>query len=138
MWCRASLVCICIFGLTAIANGADKTDQDKILGKWKVESIVKGGKATEEGKEIILTFEADKIKLMRGDQQNEMGFKLDPSKKPKWITVDLMGKPAEGIYSLEGDTLKVCHGEGDNAPRPTEFESKEGSNVVVLTLKRLK
>jgi uncharacterized protein (TIGR03067 family) len=138
MWLRASLVCVCILGLAASASAADKTDQDKIQGKWKVESIVKGGKTTDEGKEMVLTFDGDKIKMTREGQEHLMGFKLDESKKPKWITVDIMGKPGEGIYSLEGDTLKVCHGEGDNPPRPTEFVSKEGSNVVILTLKRVK
>jgi uncharacterized protein (TIGR03067 family) len=138
MGIRAVVVCTCVLALAANILGADKTDQDKIQGKWKVESLVKGGKPQDEAKDMVLTFEGDKVKMMRGDQQHEMTFKLDPSKKPKWITVDIMGKPGEGIYSLEGDTLKVCHGEGDNAPRPTEFASKEGTNVVVITLKRAK
>jgi uncharacterized protein (TIGR03067 family) len=135
MLIRASLVCLCAFGLTTVVSAAD---QDKIQGKWKVESVVKNGKPQDEAKEMVLTFEGNKIKMTRDGQEREMGFKLDESKSPKWMTVDIMGKAGDGIYSLEGDTLKVCHGEGDNAPRPTEFVTKEGSNTVVLTLKRVK
>jgi uncharacterized protein (TIGR03067 family) len=67
-----------------------------------------------------------------------MEFKLDPTKKPKAIDVVLQDKKTgQGIYSLEGDTLKICHGESDD-PRPSEFESKEGSRNTVVVFKRVK
>jgi uncharacterized protein (TIGR03067 family) len=44
------------------------------------------------------------------------------------------------VYSLEGDTLKICFGTGGKeAPRrPKEVASKEGSQTLLYTLKRMK
>ena len=66
-----------------------------------------------------------------------MTFTLDSTKKPKAIDVDMDGTPGVGIYSLEGDTLKICHSEGKDA-RPTEFATKEGTKNSLLVLKRAK
>ena len=58
-------------------------------------------------------------------------------KKPKAIDVDMDGNVGEGIYQLDGDNLKLIHGEAGD-PRPTEFVSKEGSRLTLMVLKRSK
>ena len=47
------------------------------------------------------------------------------------------GRLLKAIYQLDGDTLKVAHGEA-GAPRPKDFTAKEGSGVTVVVLKRQK
>jgi uncharacterized protein (TIGR03067 family) len=69
----------------------------------------------------------------------EANFTLDPSKKPKAIDVTPLtgkdsGRALLGIYSIEGDTLKICVATGRRTPRPTKF--KGGDGVVFLVLKR--
>ncbi len=117
---RARIGLVCVFGLvlSAYLTADDKKeDQDKIQGKWKFESGLQGGKPLPEDvtKSSTIVFEGNKIKMTRTvdgkEESHEMTFKLDPSKKPKAIDVDMMGKPGLGIYSLDGDTLKICHGE---------------------------
>jgi uncharacterized protein (TIGR03067 family) len=136
---RIAVVLVCGLALSAYLSAEEKSDQDKIQGKWKIESGMRGGKSIpDERKNVTIEFAGDKMKRTAGkDQVVEMTFKLDPTKKPKAMDVDIMDKKGLGIYSLEGDTLKICHGEvGDE--RPTAFESKEGSNVTLVVLKRVK
>ncbi len=45
------------------------------------------------------------------------------------------GKTRRAIYKLDGDTLTVCVN-GPDLERPTEFKSPEGTQVMLLTLKR--
>ena len=42
-----------------------------------------------------------------------------------------------GIYSLEGDSLKLCL-EAASRPRPKTLESKEGETTHAFVLKRTK
>jgi hypothetical protein len=41
----------------------------------------------------------------------------------------------EGIYQLDGDTWKICL-KVSGKERPTKFETKAGSELVLATLKR--
>ena len=47
------------------------------------------------------------------------------------------GKTFPSIYELDGDTLKICYTlEGKD--RPAGFESKEGTETLLVTYKRAK
>ena len=69
---------------------------------------------------------------------------MEPSEKPAAIDFDhtegtLKGRAWKAIYSLDGDTLKIC----DNAPnldkgRPAAFEAGTGSGYIFITFKRAK
>jgi uncharacterized protein (TIGR03067 family) len=54
----------------------------------------------------------------------------------------LKGRKVEGIYSLEGDVLKICYGAGPpeayNPPlkRPTEFKAPKDSDYYLRIMKR--
>src|SRR5262249_26079164 len=140
----ARLGIVVVFGLAFATNlpAEEKSDQDKIQGKWKIDSGTRGGQPIDESRKgTIVAFDGNKMTMtfMRDGQEQklEMTFKLDPSAKPRAIDVDINGKPGLGIYKLEGDTLTICHGEEGDA-RPTEFVSKEGSKIAVITLKRTK
>jgi uncharacterized protein (TIGR03067 family) len=116
-----------------------KEDKDLIQGTWVLVSGERGGKPLPD--EIVkgakMTFAGDKITIKTKDREIKGTFKLDPSKKPKAMDVKLDGNDGQGIYSLEGDTLKIAHG-ADRDPRPTEFATKENTNLVLLVLKREK
>src|SRR5437016_4035620 len=115
---RIAMVLVCGLALSAAATADDKkSDQDKLQGKWKFESGSRGGKPFPDDivKTAVFVFDGKTMKMTRTvdgqEQSREMTFKLDPSKKPKAIDVDMDGKPGKGIYSLDGDTLKICHGD---------------------------
>ena len=65
-----------------------------------------------------------------------MDLPVDATKTPKEIDLNMEGQVGKGIYELEGDTLKIAHGEVGDA-RPKEFP-KAGSGLTVLVLKRAK
>jgi len=63
--------------------------------------------------------------------------KMDPTKTPR--TYDLLRddghRSLKGIYTWEGDKLKVCASD-DNGDRPTEFKTEPGSKNRIRVWKR--
>jgi RNA polymerase sigma factor (sigma-70 family) len=121
---------------------ADKPKEDKeaILGTWKVQAFEEGGKdsETDEGKKFkaaTVTITADKMVFKSGEEVHEVMYQLDPTSKPKAIDLDHGGKVLKGVYSLDGNTLKICASD-PGGDRPTEVASKEGSSSKLLVLKR--
>src|SRR5262249_44252161 len=69
-------------------------------------------------------------------------YHLDPTKSPKQIDFTTLGefrKTGLGIYSLEGDTLKLCLSIDPEKvdQRPTEFATKPGEMGLISTSKGL-
>jgi uncharacterized protein (TIGR03067 family) len=132
--------------LSAIgASGQEKgkTDQDKIQGTWTFVTVEKGGveSTNDIPKDAKVIFTTDKVKIQAEGKEMEIGYKLDPSKKPGHIdlTINEGGKDAvlKGVYKLEGDTLKVCFA-GPGEKRPTELRSELGSSEMYVVMKREK
>jgi RNA polymerase sigma factor (sigma-70 family) len=135
------------YHLLATEADAKKTDKDNIQGTWKVESVTMNGQ-DKDGKGKLLeksTFEitADKMLVKFNEGNKPSTYTLDPAAKPKMIDItpgegDGKGETVPGIYRLEGDTLTICFPCGAQMERPTEFVSKEGSDTMLLVLKRVK
>jgi uncharacterized protein (TIGR03067 family) len=119
-----------------------KKDKEKLTGTWTVVSATQSGKEAENAKDGTVVFEGDNITATVDGKEHKLTFKIDPDKKPK--TIDLTpsdgpekDKVHEGIYSLEKDELKICFAK-PGAERPKEFESKEGSEIMLIVLKKSK
>jgi len=129
------------------ARGDDKSkaDLDKLAGVWSCESAVNDGKPIAEAtvQKLRLTLTKEGYKTERGeDVLFDSTYTIDATKEPKQINMigtegENKGKPAQGIYSLDGDTLKICY-TMPGKDRPTEFESKPGSAATMLIWKRAK
>jgi uncharacterized protein (TIGR03067 family) len=130
------------------APGKDSSAKDppSLVGEWVGEKAVAGGKEkpVPEGG-ITFTFTADgKLSVKEGKpDKNDTGtYKTDPKKAPAEIDIippeDKKEPTVLGIYKLDGDTLTLCFGRGKEGSRPTKFESPEGSQTIVITLKRAK
>ncbi len=132
-------VCTLLFSQTSRAD-----DLKDMTGTWKVESAEAGGKKieSEDLKEIVVKITGDRYEVKAKDKVDAGTLKLDETQKPK--TMDATdtegldaGKVVKAIYELSGDTLRVCYAlEGGD--RPTEFATKEGSPLLMLTYKREK
>jgi uncharacterized protein (TIGR03067 family) len=119
------------------ARAAD-ADQEKLQGKWKVESFDYNGMPVEAMKDAVREFNLDKYSLTPTSGDVFSGtVKLDSSKKPKQINLLVNDRTLKGIYEIDGEMLKISYRlEGDE--RPTEFTSKPDSGVVLAVHKRVK
>jgi uncharacterized protein (TIGR03067 family) len=83
----------------------------------------------------------DRYKTEKGsDVLFDSTYTIDAAKSPKQISMigtegNLKGKEAQGIYSIEGGTFRICYTmPGDK--RPEKFESPSGSKAYLVVWKR--
>jgi uncharacterized protein (TIGR03067 family) len=117
----------------------------RFQGTWRVEAWEDGGKALPAAdlKTRTLFFGGNIFILRGGDKLIQAGSaQLDPGKSPQ--TVNLSVKEGEGkdgvllgIYSLEGDTLKLCF-DPEGQSRPTDFQPEAKAKFTLVTLKKPK
>jgi uncharacterized protein (TIGR03067 family) len=136
-----------------------KPDKERLQGTWKIVSSVDDGERHESEVGGEWTFKDTTIKAMSPAKKNTgaftsyLRFRLDEATNPKVIDLvegkaddlfdtakfdkrlDDADERKEGIYSLDGDTLKICISR-TKGERPTAFESKEGSTYILWTLRR--
>jgi uncharacterized protein (TIGR03067 family) len=119
--------------------------REKLVGIWAGYAVEGKGENPNRGAvklELTITKDLIKATQFKGNDAFDLGQgtfairldkspahldgekKLDnPNRKEIWL----------GIYQLEGDTLKWCVG---RKSRPTEFETKQGSFLLILKRKR--
>ena len=128
----------CALILSSFEARAADADQEKLQGKWVVESFEYNGSPVEMMKDAVREFKDDKYTLTpkSGDPINGV-IKLDSSQKPKQIDLEVNGRTLKGIYEVDGDSLKMSYTlNGDE--RPTELVSKPDSGVVLVVHRRAK
>jgi uncharacterized protein (TIGR03067 family) len=129
-------------GLVAVAaeDEATKKDLKAMQGTWKAQSMTQGGMEVPADKIVNhrLVIEGNKL-MPKGSGKEDPGtFTLDASKKPP--TIDIKHGTEEvvqGIYQLDGDTLKICL-TPPGGTRPEEFASRPGTKVMLIVLTREK
>jgi RNA polymerase sigma factor (sigma-70 family) len=126
---------------TKPANGeparTPRTDNEKLQGVWKVVSYGSGDKPSR-GEEILFLVNGNRACWQTKDAAFEGGLYLDSSARPKTYDLATSAKTIEGIYDLDGDTLRLCYAPAEFAPRPRRFAAQPGSGQVLLVLKRQK
>jgi uncharacterized protein (TIGR03067 family) len=136
--------CLLLGTASLVADDDAKKALDALQGTWQLDSFsVDGMKAPADFvKEVKFTVKNNKYSLTIKGQEAESGtIKLDPSKKPKTIDLDIArgndkGKKQAGIYTLEGDTLTFCLAKPGEADRPAKLESTKESKTVLSVMKR--
>jgi uncharacterized protein (TIGR03067 family) len=133
--CAAALIVLAT--ATTRADDARKKDTEVIQGTWEPVGLILAGKPEATPAKDLPTRIFDGEKLTTKDPgkktEEQATFKLDATKEPKQI--DIMpkgGKTVQGIYTLDGDTLKIAYKIGGQE-RPTNLN---GEGVFVETLKR--
>jgi uncharacterized protein (TIGR03067 family) len=121
--------------------GDEEKDLKKLVGTWEEVSHVANGKAKPaaevKGHTVVIDSAGKWEAFKDGTSILKGTVKLDPAKKPRaadWA-IDGSDMVAKSIYVVEGDTWKHCFALKE---RPTAFESKEGSEVFFIVLKRIK
>ena len=121
----------------AVAHAAD-ADLQPLQGKWIVDSFAYNGNPVDVMQGAVREFKEDKYTLAPkvGDAINGVA-KLDSTKNPKEIDLEVNGRTLKGIYALDGDSLRMSYTlNGDE--RPTELVSKPDSGIVLVVHKRAK
>lgn len=143
-----------LFNLRAADDDAVKKGLKELEGKWKVTSCQKDGDDLDAILKLGVQFKfKDDALEVTGDDPNftpqQRVIKIDATTNPKLMDVADKAeefkkgeKVIEGLYSLEGDTLKWCFIMDGDQPakgkRPGALESKAGNGVLLLTLKKVK
>jgi len=130
-------ISVCVFVVSVEAEERAMTDEQKIQGTWQLVAGERHGKAfsDEMVKGVTLSFTKDVLTTKNKDRESNAKFRLRSDIAPKGIDLTMEGSVGEGIYALEGDDLKILHGEvGD--PRPTKFDPKAWPTSSLLILKR--
>ena len=141
-----SMICWLVLGtwlLPAFAHPAEQAEK-KLRGSWAATKAERDGKAVDDvvGNRLVFTGNRFQIQSKDGKALYAGTFRVNPSAKPAAIDFEhtegvFKGKTWEGIYVLEGDTLRTC----DNAPdlamdRPAAFETKSKSGSALITFTR--
>jgi uncharacterized protein (TIGR03067 family) len=122
-----------------------QNDLERLQGEWSCSLQIRSGqKSPEEAIETIFReIKNDEMVISLFDKPlQKMKFKLNEKTSPKEIDVEFLdgpnkGKTALGIYEVNGDEFKICNSNPGN-PRPTAFESKEGTPTAYSVWKRSK
>ena len=124
-------------------NQADKhPDMVAMQGEWGCTLNIRAGQRLPE--EVIETLfrdvKDDLVTLSLFDKPLQKGkFTINPNVTPKQIDVKVLEGPAKdkvtlGIYEFKDGAFRICSSP-PGSPRPTIFESKEGSNISLTEWK---
>jgi uncharacterized protein (TIGR03067 family) len=96
-----------------------------------------GGKPSRLGMAVFFMVDGKRACWQASDREMQGGVYLDPTGKPKTYDFVTSERTVEGIYSLEGDTLRLCYDMGSESKRPGQFITKKGTQQVLIVLKRI-
>ena len=120
-----------------------KAELKKFQGTWVVTYGEKAGEEQDQVGDHQLKFDGETFSHadLGHDVEDKGTFKLDPSKNPKEIDIRFRDtnndeKTVLGIYTWDGENLKLCLGEPGGETRPKDFTTMpEGRNLIVVKRK---
>jgi len=147
------LVLLAALGSLAVATAEEPTpapprnDREVIQGEWEVVTDWEaGGRDTSSfsSRGHIFVFEGARIFPVDGGKRADpMTFSLETSKRPKQIDwtwkIEGITMLVRGVYSLDGDVLRIAGVAGtdrDPPTRPTRLESTKESKHFLWELSR--
>jgi len=127
---------------------ASATEPDSELkafqGAWVIaEATLAGRDHLDDFKGMKLTVTDEKYQIDFKENSDKGTLKVDATKKPKQIDLTtssagpFKGRTLPGIYEFKGDTVVLCLN-SEKPDRPTAFEAKEKTPIMLLTFQREK
>ncbi|HKI30692.1 MAG TPA: sigma-70 family RNA polymerase sigma factor [Gemmataceae bacterium] len=115
-------------------------DLDKMQGTWQAVALEHDGEKLPA--EAIKTFRVaihdNTITFDPDGARREASFMLGTNTKPKaiWLKANAKASMVRGIYALEDGRLKICVDNDEGKATPSEFATKAGSGLTLITLER--
>ena len=144
MLLRPFVVLTLALSFPAVVASGDAKDGDTLDGTWLPSAAELAGKPFPEEirKSMKLVLKGGKYTVTVGEKADRGTVKADPTAKPKEMDITGTDGPNKGktflaIYERDGDTLRICYDLSGKA-RPTEFKTREGTQLFLVTYKREK
>lgn len=142
-WTSLALYLAIAVSLTTLA--ADQPDDAKALqGTWLPVKAEFAGQPVSDAvlKVISLKLDGGKYEVFVGEEPDRGTYTIDSTIRPKGMTISgtegpNKGKTIPAIYELTGATLRICY-ELAGTKRPTEFETRAGTKLYLVTYNRKK
>jgi uncharacterized protein (TIGR03067 family) len=140
-------ILLLFFAVAAFARAAEITaDARALQGTWAVAGMLDNGNAAPENSldGARAVFSGDRMTLISPDgrEKTEYTIRVDATRTP--ATIDLTrsdgtfaGQSSNGIYDLDGRTLRICAPHRPGSARPTRFMAPAESGLFLIVLRRL-
>ena len=137
---RAAAVALLVAGSVLAAD--PPADLKAFEGKWAIHAATLAGRDhLDDFQGFKLTITGEKYTIDLGPNSDHGTLTIDPTKSPKTIDITtrkdgpFKGRTLPGIYQLKDGKLIVCC-DSEAKARPTAFEAKEKTTVMLFALKR--
>jgi uncharacterized protein (TIGR03067 family) len=138
-----TLLATLLVAASACAGEKEISLTSRMTGTWSCATATINAKPLSETavKKLHLTITDTRYKTERNDEVLfDSTYRLDTTKAPVHINMvgtegDLIGKEAQGIIAVQGDTLKICY-TMPGKPRPIAFASATNSEAYFIIWKR--
>lgn len=141
---RQLLSATLLFVASAAPAAEPEGDLKTLQGAWFIaEANLAGRDHLDDFKGMKLTVTGEKYAIDFGKNSETGTLALDSKKSPKQIDLTtrkdgpFKGRNLPGIYAFKDDTVVLCLN-SEKPDRPTAFEAKEKSPVMLLTFRREK
>jgi uncharacterized protein (TIGR03067 family) len=139
----ATVATLVVAGVCAAEKEINANVTSRMTGTWSCVAATINGKPLGDTtvRKLHLTMTGTRYKTERNDEVLfDSTYRLDTMKAPMHINMvgtegDLIGKEAQGIIAVEGDTLKICY-TMPGKPRPISFASPTNSEAYLIVWKR--
>ena len=127
--------------VSAEGKKPEKLDPAKLIGGWKLSAGLKAGEKYEDTMNSTTEVTKDKITVADDRATFVFGYKLDTTKSPVEIDMeilqpdDLKGNKAKGIIKLEDGKMTLCY-HPMGGERPAKFESTADNGFFLFTYKK--
>jgi uncharacterized protein (TIGR03067 family) len=132
----------------AQTQSGDAAERQKLAGTWEGYVVDGDGSQTSHRRQRINELVINATQIVARDGRNvSMGtgsYKLGTAGAAKTIDTtgtagqQVQGKSYQGIYRLDGNTLRWCSGNDRARTRPSEFKTNTGSGHFLMILTRKK
>ncbi len=123
-------------------NDPRHLDRQRLQGVWKVTSFQSSGESVDDAPLSQFAFDHGQLTIKEKTRTLVTEYTLDVAKKSKQLVISALGaqqgRPVRAVYSLTGDTLKICLDPRPGAAPPADLETKQGDGRMLITLHRAK